>query len=152
MVLIYENATKAIRDHVFPSPCGDYGSYHPFCAWQTFSFVVMFPSPCGDYGSYQYFWKQDQQKKEEGFRPLAGIMVLIASTNKLYILDYIKFPSPCGDYGSYPFLSIWDSSKKHRKFPSPCGDYGSYPSRCHYRDGRRLQKVSVPLRGLWFLS
>ena len=36
-------------------------------------------------------------------------------------------------------------------FPSPCGDYGSYllPG----TDGRIIrQLVSVPLRGLWFLS
>ena len=35
------------------------------------------------------------------FRPLAGIMVLIAEVKKI-ILDIVaEFPSPCGDYGSY---------------------------------------------------
>ena len=39
-----------------------------------------------------------------------------------------------------------------KTFPSPCGDYGSYRNR--KADGNRGIRalVSVPLRGLWFLS
>ena len=35
------------------------------------------------------------------FRPLAGIMVLITKTSNLSCTAYYPFPSPCGDYGSY---------------------------------------------------
>lgn len=38
------------------------------------------------------------------------------------------------------------------KFPSPCGDYGSYRQHYDYKCIPRNQEVSVPLRGLWFLS
>ena len=37
------------------------------------------------------------------------------------------------------------------KFPSPCGDYGSYPGSRKDKHGKIIF-VSVPLRGLWFLS
>ena len=61
------------------------------------------------------------------------------------------FPSPCGDYGSYQPEGGKHYEKIRNLFPSPCGDYGSY------RDKPTLKKrgyllVSVPLRGLWFLS
>ena len=36
-------------------------------------------------------------------------------------------------------------------FPSPCGDYGSYLKGSGYFD-YKVEGVSVPLRGLWFLS
>ena len=38
-----------------------------------------------------------------------------------------------------------------KTFPSPCGDYGSY----HFAEKvlrATYEQVSVPLRGLWFLS
>ena len=38
----------------------------------------MFPSPCGDYGSYQVWEVGDDGMYTSGFRPLAGIMVLIS--------------------------------------------------------------------------
>ena len=37
-------------------------------------------------------------------------------------------------------------------FPSPCGDYGSYRHLVAEREVHMLIQVSVPLRGLWFLS
>ena len=86
-----------------------------------------FPSPYGDYGSYQYRVLDE------------------------YIDSWYGFPSPCGDYGSYHALTF-DYWKKHEDlFPSPCGDYGSYL--LQIQDERRNRNcVSVPLRGLWFLS
>ena len=39
--------------------------------------------------------------KQESFRPLAGIMVLIEITSYEYLKSATRFPSPCGDYGSY---------------------------------------------------
>ena len=38
--------------------------------------VAMFPSPCGDYGSYPFRF-HPILNLFSGFRPLAGIMVLI---------------------------------------------------------------------------
>ena len=110
------------------------------------------------------------------FRPLAGIMVLIDLEALEMCYDDVQFPSPCGDYGSYhlescndwewkrqvsvPLRGLWFlsthliiSMKRCLKtFPSPCGDYGSYPDLGlnPNNDGKII--VSVPLRGLWFLS
>ena len=54
MVLITASNTnisaKAVA--VFPSPCGDYGSYHVATALGYSNPSNAFPSPCGDYGSY----------------------------------------------------------------------------------------------------
>ena len=86
-----------------------------------------FPSPCGDYGSYLFVFRQGSVFR----RPL--------------------FPSPCGDYGSYLFVFRQGSVFRRPLFPSPCGDYGSYQKHLHYRR-RRIAELSVPLRGLWFLS
>ena len=38
---------------------------------------MKFPSPCGDYGSYHYLLGGFIMKEQKSFRPLAGIMVLI---------------------------------------------------------------------------
>ena len=109
------------------------------------------------------------------FRPLAGIMVLIKFGSHASVLWY-EFPSPCGDYGSYLFHDFFYEYANDDWFPSPCGDYGSYqsrkddsirevyeefPSPCGdygsyqnygYIFRHQLFTVSVPLRGLWFLS
>ena len=87
---------------LFPSPCGDYGSYpHPEPAlsdkddqevsvplrglWFLSAAVYSHPTP--DAGR---------------FRPLAGIMVLIFGLPELEgTPKQVSFPSPCGDYGSY---------------------------------------------------
>ena len=88
--------------------------------------MLKFPSPCGDYGSYHI-----RLKKEYG--------------EKL-----IGFPSPCGDYGSY--RGIYMCVIAVYEFPSPCGDYGSYRRPFPSHRKRRQIYISVPLRGLWFLS
>ena len=89
----------------------------------------LFPSPCGDYGSYLRRYTTTKKPKSRfrplagimvliinlaknvyisaslGFRPLAGIMVLIRSRGHIMaLLDLLGFPSPCGDYGSYRVL------------------------------------------------
>ena len=65
---------------------------------------------------------------DEGFRPLTGIVVLIFITiNRCWDAYGIEFPSPYGDCGSY-------HSDLYRGMIIPT---------CN---------VSVPLRGLWFLS
>ena len=61
------------------------------------------------------------------FRPLAGIMVLIISVYQGY-------------------------TERERTFPSPCGDYGSYLDGVLVCTLTTAYRVSVPLRGLWFLS
>ena len=64
--------------------------------------LIKFPSPCGDYGSYQVQRRSLIPYGLSGFRPLAGIMVLIEKK-----VSEIK---------------------------------------------ESILKLSVPLRGLWFLS
>ena len=92
------------------------------------SSYFMFPSPCGDYGSY----RQTICRMENDGR--------------------LKFPSPCGDYGSYHTLYRKILKAKILKFPSPCGDYGSYLRLSRRCMTSSTHGVSVPLRGLWFLS
>ena len=86
-----------------------------------------FPSPYGDYGSYQYRVLDE------------------------YIDSWYGFPSPCGDYGSYHIPYDLQRVYVAEEFPSPCGDYGSYRAAILCRPARK-SRVSVPLRGLWFLS
>ena len=62
---------------MFPSPCGDYGSYRSKGRIEYFPTVWKFPSPCGDYGSYQLCGRNGLSRLASRFRPLAGIMVLI---------------------------------------------------------------------------
>ena len=61
------------------------------------------------------------------------------------------FPSPYGDYGSYQIVKDYVLALQG-EFPSPYGDYGSYRSGCGRGLEIRHYRVSVPLRGLWFLS
>ena len=85
------------------------------------------------------------------FRPLAGIMVLILYEKIEYDDRQPRFPSPCGDYGSY-LSSLYSATQvPSNMFPSPCGDYGSYLW-LHISTSALYRQVSVPLRGLWFLS
>ena len=110
------------------------------------------------------------------FRPLTRIIVLIEVSRKDILKVFRQFPSPYGDYGSYRTSRGTAVSWKLNMFPSPYGDYGSYHGTCsglqHYSCLRfrpltgimvliksdlqdvcyRLADVSVPLRGLWFLS
>ena len=50
----------------------------------------------------------DEKKVSESFRPLAGIMVLIAEALDPDDREYRGFPSPCGDYGSYLNRVRWE--------------------------------------------
>ena len=93
-----------------------------------FGFAMKFPSPCGDYGSYLPQW----EVTPTNFTPL--------------------FPSPCGDYGSYLLEALEEAQIREIQFPSPCGDYGSYRPQIEANKKYQEANVSVPLRGLWFLS
>ena len=79
-------------------------------------------------------------------------MVLIAIDFTTMIKNTQVIPSPYGDYGSY--LSRKDILRVFRQawFPSPYGDYGSYLYEQEAADCESFDEVSVPLRGLWFLS
>ena len=103
-------------------------------------------------------------------------MVLIGNDNGRMRDNDFKFPSPCGDYGSYQKEAIRYHIEHMDEFPSPCGDYGSYQGKHAIRLRYRRKSfrplagimvlitlttehemfvtsvVSVPLRGLWFLS
>ena len=92
--------------------------------------LPMFPSPCGDYGSYQGTGIAVAQQERQVSVPLRGLWFLSGNTQSTH--------SPIHD--------------KNSMFPSPCGDYGSYRQDAQCFNGRLEGKVSVPLRGLWFLS
>ena len=78
-------------------------------------------------------------------------MVLIYSDGNDIIGFNSKFPSPYGDYGSYPD-DLGCIGQDASWFPSPYGDYGSYLRKGGIEYEKIYVEVSVPLRGLWFLS
>ena len=121
----------------------------PYALWLEKTGQLVFPSPCGDYGSYQGGGNVDKTK------------------------DPCKFPSPCGDYGSYlknniivfdteskvsvPLRGLWFLSRWTRttdltliRFPSPCGDYGSY-RKMRRTNGKSLRNSFRPLAGIMVL-
>ena len=85
------------------------------------------------------------------FRPLTGIMVLISYMIAPDMHNLPQFPSPYGDYGSYLAHGGSRVYELTTGFPSPYGDYGSYQAIAKAED-KSVGQVSVPLRGLWFLS
>ena len=125
MVLIkFLQEKKSAELALFPSPCGDYGSYQLLIPCHTL-FRMQFPSPCGDYGSYH-----------------------ISDSTATKILNL--FPSPCGDYGSYRIHFSRRCSRLAQWFPSPCGDYGSYQVGT-VGDYRVTWKSFRPLAGIMVL-
>ena len=152
MVLIRPSLTGTMSlSREFPSPYGDYGSYH-------YSYRTGFLHRQGSFrpltGIMVLIKRKQWPKKEvyDSFRPLTGIMVLIRSRKRILVSRWKEgFPSPYGDYGSYPFFK---SNRFHilTRFPSPYGDYGSYLNRISTIKSLQWVIVSVPLRGLWFLS
>ena len=85
---------------LFPSPCGDYGSYQTLHdIWK--SVWLLFPSPCGDYGSYQPCPIPFHQRHGRVSVPLRGLWFLSSKNGYRDGIYVVTFPSPCGDYGSY---------------------------------------------------
>ena len=135
-----------------------------------------FPSPCGDYGSYHLRTASEPGRPDEVSVPLRGLWFLSAVSlhdehgtsyivvsvplRGLWFLSIIRvhfcnayvdlFPSPCGDYGSYPTTprSIRPPTMTGR-FPSPCGDYGSYRQQGEHLIG--LWLCFRPLAGIMVL-
>ena len=178
MVLIVnsKNSKPAVNRFKFPSPCGDYGSYLynvnklemyvkknvsvPLRGlWflsSHYSFNnstgYRFPSPCGDYGSYLDLCAHALLTRELGFRPLAGIMVLIkhgpATVNATQ------------QQVSVPLRGLWFLSCQHYMMVTGLSAWVSVPlrglwflsARKKLRIDHNSRAVSVPLRGLWFLS
>ena len=137
---------------MFPSPCGDYGSYLPK--------ISMYPCILIDVSvPLRGLWFLSLLKlykvSETLFRvsvPLRGLWFL---SRRVYTEVGTEY------YGvSVPLRGLWFLSVMHNsndtyvdfnKFPSPCGDYGSYLKEGSFYHEKN-DKVSVPLRGLWFLS
>ena len=110
----------------FPSPCGDYGSYQRGSDRAFLSGIFAVSVPLRGLWFLSAGRKRIRPERSSyRFRPLAGIMVLIVHRMTKEEFKVMWFPSPCGDYGSY------------RKT-------GGYIA--------NAETVSVPLRGLWFLS
>ena len=113
---------------------------------------VLFPSPCGDYGSYLLCYILFiVAKKLLGFRPLAGIMVLIKLKemliNQMYEMGFRPLAGImvliCFDNLSYAPLHV-----SFRPLAGIMVLIYTVKKVVDIADG----VVSVPLRGLWFLS
>ena len=66
-------------------------------------------------------------------------------------LPAVKFPSPCGDYGSYRTINVFGKSEERERFRPLAGIMVLIETELAIM-GEVLAGVSVPLRGLWFLS
>ena len=133
-----------------------------------------FPSPCGDYGSYLTILRNTRVRVLLSV-PLRGLWFLSTTGNKPFIiiitllsvpLRGLWFLSVCSTlyiaiYKALSFrplagimvligIHFLRKAQAEKIFPSPCGDYGSYQ---YVIDGIAYTRIlSVPLRGLWFLS
>ena len=85
-----------------------------------------FPSPYGDYGSYQLMFPMQVWVETLSFRPLTGIMVLIRGFLPVNTRNGICFRPLTG------IMVLIDGILN--------------------REWQKYVTVSVPLRGLWFLS
>ena len=164
-----------ISDLTFPSPYGDCGSYHlPYCDQSTrrppcfrpltgivvlifvvrlshYSGRMKFPSPYGDCGSYLAIRRFYLTILINCFRPFTGIMVLIQFSGFIQSsTSSATFPSPYGDYGSY------HAGRQTQRITSKACFRPLTGIMVLIRNGdgriRNNDSVSVPLRGLWFLS
>ena len=138
---------------MFPSPCGDYGSYHGLpmvvCSALTARFrplagimVLIYENAKskldkegavsvplrGLWFLSKIQWTLLGGKNKTSFRPLAGIMVLINIITKQTMYRNLKGVS-------VPLRGLWFLSNNNKP-----------------HSNNRKERVSVPLRGLWFLS
>ena len=116
-----------VKMRLFPSPCGDYGSYHFRCYITTGMILSLFPSPCGDYGSYQHTSRDDRTLTTSVSVPLRGLW----------------------------FLSKGGVGRCIKVGPKSFRPLAGIMVLINYRKVLLMvltEKVSVPLRGLWFLS
>ena len=75
-----------------------------------------FPSPYGDYGSYRRKTGQHFSSFLIGFRPLAGIMVLITKTYEVNRKTILSFRPLTGIMVLISFAESWDSNNKRLSF------------------------------------
>ena len=92
--------TVYTAEPLFPSPCGDYGSYQMLLGMLMYDAVAV-SVPLRGLWFLSGEAKKKIKKTRPSFRPLAGIMVLITRNMEKVFKFYNVFPSPCGDYGSY---------------------------------------------------
>ena len=78
--LSVQSDNDEMKEAVFPSPCGDYGSYLN-SGTKVYPTESRFPSPYGDCGSYRYILLPEMWRNRK------------------------RFPSPYGDCGSYPNMT-----------------------------------------------
>ena len=127
MVLInYDRRRSMLENMSFPSPCGDYGSYLRHFSRTAGRKTGQVSVPLRGLWFLSNRLPGKRRRPLARFRPLAGIMVLISQ-------------------------DVDNDKNKYTPFPSPCGDYGSYQLRVLVCLIKAI-RVSVPLRGLWFLS
>ena len=136
----------------FPSPYGDYGSYQRKLFKRMASAVALFPSPYGDYGSYQYCpYGINVSYDSMVSVPLRGLWFLSKWVRQHFTTIYSAFPSPYGDYGSYR-QRWWKHDTVCRICFRPLTGIMVLIVKPTEKQYTALQQVSVPLRGLWFLS
>ena len=114
--------------------------------------IRSFPSPCGDYGSYRNEIQSVRSLTRHCFRPLAGIMVLITFFFCGHSNQLLKSFRPLAGIMVLINVSNWLNECFLRRVSVPLRglwflSIESAVDMLDYKPG-----VSVPLRGLWFLS
>ena len=111
--------------------------------------VYEFPSPYGDYGSYLFITGGIYVCYRVSV-PLRGLWFLSCVEVEPGTTVNMEFPSPCGDYGSYQF-GTYGFISQGRRFRPLAGIMVLIDG---IVEGEPFDEmpVSVPLRGLWFLS
>ena len=65
----------------------------------------------------------------------------------------LLFPSPLGDYFFNTVVTIADLAEEYGlEFPSPSGDYFFNMTTAKKQNNEKSTQVSVPIRGLFFLT
>ena len=85
--------------------------------------------------------------------PLRGLWFLSFRIFFLHAMEQqVKFPSPCGDYGSYRVVPKYQGVVNQLSFRPLAGIMVLIGDTWDEKEDISVEIVSVPLRGLWFLS
>ena len=144
--------TITIAGFLFPSPYGDCGSYRLKSARGKIRYDNKVSVPLRGLWFLSLLPKPRKQGRAKVVSvPLRGLWFLSPWTPWLRVRCSARFPSPYGDCGSYD-TNDYTENEVLSMFPSPYGDCGSYRLIIIGLTSKIFKNVSVPLRGLWFLS
>ena len=161
----------------YSSPYGDYGSYHYERLVMDFGLVPLVSVPLRGLWFLSKNYERINEVLESAVSvPLRGLWFLSTTGETMRAKLIVRVSVPLRGLWFLSLSLITGNKSSNQSFPSPCGDYGSYqtgkkPQRSQLVESFRPlagimvlidyitscmdwleDLVSVPLRGLWFLS